>query len=127
MFTKSAPADENHALVYGGEYETQDVHDNQDPLCAVCRSPRTTSIMVPGTNVCPSEWTLEYAGYIMASRDNHVAGSEFVCVDPEMEARPGSDANIPANELWYSATVCGSLPCPPYVGGKVVLCAVCSK
>ena len=72
-------------------------------------------------------WTLEYAGYIMASRDNHVAGSEFVCVDPKMEARPGSDGSLPASELWYSATVCGSLPCPPYEGGKVVLCAVCTK
>lgn len=114
------------AHVYGGEYE-DDPHDNQDPVCAVCRSPLVTTIVIPGTNVCPQGWTSQFTGQVMGSPDDHPSGADYVCVDSDMESRPGSAEGNPASELWPTSTVCGSLPCPPYVSGRVLTCAVCSK
>ncbi|PVD29538.1 hypothetical protein C0Q70_08789 [Pomacea canaliculata] len=82
------------AHLFGGEYETYDTHMNTDPLCAVCRSPRPASIMVPAINQCPSGWTLEYGGYLMTGYPDHKAASQFVCVDSKMEERLGSEQDF---------------------------------
>nr|KAG5693634.1 hypothetical protein BaRGS_014654 [Batillaria attramentaria] len=117
------------ARLYGAEYETYDgVTQNKDPVCAVCRSPRPTSVMMPGTNACPQGWTVEYHGFLMSDRHGRSNGaSEFICVDSQLESRPGTDANLNGKLLYFTVTVCGSLPCGPYVNNKVVTCAVCSK
>ena len=119
--------DQPHTLLYGGEYETYDSHMNKDPDCAVCRSLRPTTIMVPGTNVCSSGWTLEYSGYLMAGHHTHAASTQFICVDTALEGRIGSDDDHNGHLLYYTETECGSLPCPPYEAYKLVTCAVCSK
>ncbi|KAL8611847.1 hypothetical protein ACOMHN_027582 [Nucella lapillus] len=41
---------DSYARLYGGEYKTDDSHQNRGPAYAVCRSPKPTTIMVPGTN-----------------------------------------------------------------------------
>lgn len=115
------------AHLFGGEYETYDTHMNTDPLCAVCRSPRPASIMVPAINQCPSGWTLEYGGYLMTGYPDHKAASQFVCVDSKMAERLGSEQDFNGKLLYYTVTNCGSLPCPPYSDGKKVTCVVCSK
>ena len=60
------------AAVFGAEYRTGvsfsnggrgffgDALNNQDAVCAVCRIPRTTSVMIPGRNTCYQGWSLEY-------------------------------------------------------------------
>lgn len=116
------------AYLYGSEYYTYDgTSDRKDPLCAVCRAPRPTVIMVPGTNRCESGWTTEYSGYLMAGVDHDAAGTEYICVDSQLASRPGSDANLLGTHLFFTVTRCGSLPCGPYVNNKVVTCVVCSK
>ena len=119
-----------HAItqLYGGEYETYDsTHQDRDPSCAVCRSRLSTTIMIPGTDVCSAGWTMEYNGYLMAGYYGHNAATEFVCVDSAMEARAGSDDGHDGHLFYFTKTVCGSLPCPPYEADRVVACAVCSK
>nr|KAG5700164.1 hypothetical protein BaRGS_010471 [Batillaria attramentaria] len=117
------------AHVYGTEYATYDSHMDRDAVCAVCRSQRATAIMVPGTDVCMSGWTLEYSGFLMAGQYSDNAGTEYVCVDSDLESRPGGeDSNAYVKLLYYTLTSCGgSLPCPPYTANKFVNCAVCSK
>ena len=115
------------AYLYGGEYETFDSHMDKDPVCSVCRSTFSTTLMIPGTNVCTPGWHLQYSGFLMAGEPLRAAGSEYICVDSRLQARLGSDPNHNGKMLYYTIAQCGSLPCEPYVQDKVVLCAVCSK
>nr|KAG5698024.1 hypothetical protein BaRGS_005842 [Batillaria attramentaria] len=59
----------------------EDQHENNDPLCAVCRSPRATTVMLPTTN-------------------------EYVCVDAQFEERAGSEANKNGKLLYYTVAHC---------------------
>ena len=115
------------AWLYGGEYETFDSHHEKDPVCSVCRSEFSTTIMIPGTNVCTPGWHLQYSGFLMAGASSHTAGTEYVCVDSRLENNMHSDADENGKLLYYTVTQCGTLPCSPYVSGKIVTCAVCSK
>ncbi|KAK7095348.1 uncharacterized protein [Littorina saxatilis] len=115
------------ALLYGTEYETIDSHQNKDAVCAVCRPTLSTTVMIPGTNVCTPGWHLQYSGFLMAGEFKHQAGSEYICVDSNMENTVHGDANENGKLLYYTVTWCGSLPCTPYINNKVVTCAVCSK
>ncbi|PVD29544.1 hypothetical protein C0Q70_08795 [Pomacea canaliculata] len=115
------------AQLYGAEYQTEDGHHNKDALCAVCRSSRATNVMIPATTVCPAGWTSDYSGWLMAGWIGHNAASEFICVDSNMEERIASEQDNDGKLLYYTTTLCGSLPCPPYVTGKRVSCVVCSK
>ena len=132
-----AALDTYRALLYTSEYQTnsgpqrmQSVIDHT-PTCAVCRAPpgRTTKLMIPARNVCPSsEWRFEYAGYLMSNRYDFTK-SEFVCVDREMEAEPGTNGNENGALFYLTEARCltgGGLPCGPYVNGYELTCAVCT-
>lgn len=125
--THSLPG--GYAHLYGGEYETYTTEDhfNSDPVCAVCRSAFSTTIMIPGTNVCSAGWHLQYSGYLMAGFYGHPAASEFVCVDTSLERSAHSEQDQNGKLLFFTVTQCGSLPCSPYENNKIVLCAVCSR
>ena len=114
-------------FLYGAEYETHDSHFERDAVCSVCRSSYSTTIMIPGTNVCTPGWHRQYSGYLMSGYYNHAAGSEFICVDTVEEGRPGTIASTDGKLLYFTATRCGTLPCDPYVNNKIVTCAVCSQ
>ena len=119
-----------YAALYGAEYEIiPEASYNLDAVCAVCRPPRATTLMIPATTSCQSGWTLEYTGYIMADLpDDGRSGTEFICVDSEMQGRAGSQgSNNDQMVLYYTKNHCGSLPCPPYEESRVVSCVVCSK
>ena len=90
------------ALIYGAEYETHTdssshVHgrDETDVPCAVCHvSNRTAVYMVPAKYTCPSGWTREYYGYLMA--ELHGGGhyrSQYTCMDTALKPVPESSAN----------------------------------
>ena len=100
---------------------------NQDAPCNVCQSSRTKILMIPGRNNCYAEWTLEYKGYLVAGHYNHAAAMECMCLDknPEFNVRGHTDDN--AAMLYLVEAVCGSLECPPYINGRELTCAVCSK
>ena len=65
--------------MYGTEYEVsgfsnmfpRNLH-NHDAPCAVGHTEsRGRHLMIPGRNICLSEWTLEYKGYLMSEKYNH--------------------------------------------------------
>jgi len=125
---------QNSGFMYGTEYEisgfnpfTKNLNEHDAP-CAVCFvKSRGSMLMMPARNDCPSGWTEEYHGYLMTGYYNHNKGYEFVCVDEDAEYVPGSQANKNGALLYFVEGKCGSLPCHPYVNGRELTCAVCTK
>ena len=119
-------------LLYGVEYEAWpnqplgSVDDHNVP-CAVCyTSTRGTVLVIPAKTSCPSAWTREYYGYLMTEYYTHHRGS-FDCVDKDPESVPGSAGNVNDGSFHHTETTCSGLPCPPYVAGREITCAVCTK
>ena len=102
------------------------VHDEDAP-CSVCRSRRSTVIMIPGRNHCYIGWTLEYKGYLVSSYYGHTAAGEYVCLDDHPDVIPGGHTNQDGKLFYLVEGRCGSLTCPPYVDGRELTCVVCSK
>ena len=124
------------AILQGAEYETvtdskSHVHGRQstDVPCAVCHvSNRTAVYMVPAKYTCPTGWTREYYGYLMAEYtggDRH--RSQYTCIDNTLKPVPGSSANNDGLSLYFVEGRCGSLPCPPYDNTRELSCAVCTR
>ena len=121
--------------IYGTEYEvssfnpftTSNLH-NHDAPCAVCYvKSRGSQLMVPARNDCPSGWNEEYHGYLMTAHYNHKSSRDFICVDREAEYVHGTQANQNGALLYLVQGSCGPLPCLPYVSGRELTCAVCTK
>ena len=54
--------------------------------CAVCYvATRSMAVMVPAKTRCPTDWTVEYVGYLMS----HTGRSMYECVDINPESVPG--------------------------------------
>ncbi|XP_067662643.1 uncharacterized protein [Haliotis asinina] len=122
------------SYIYGTEYETgreaSPLHRlyQDDVPCVVCQSHHETSaIMVPARNECFPGWHLEYKGYLFGGASAHTGSSDYVCVDSEAEAMPGGKANTNGHLLYMIDAKCGALPCPPYVDGWELTCALCTK
>lgn len=63
----------------------------------------------------------------MAGYHSHAAGTMYTCVDEKPDTLHGGHANKDGR-LFYSVEArCGSLRCPPYIEGRELVCAVCSK
>ena len=123
------------SYVHGSEYEgvnninsgKRNIQDRNIP-CAVCQvQSRSTAIMVPARNTCPSGWTREYYGFLMGG--HHRQGKRnFICMDRHMKTLPGHAGNQDGSTLYSVATQCGwGLNCPPYQSEKPLTCAMCSK
>ncbi|XP_036354439.1 short-chain collagen C4-like, partial [Octopus sinensis] len=127
--------------IYGSEYQLQDyptnkifsfanaksLHDHDVP-CAVCLTRQPAAVMMlPARTKCYPGWTAEYSGYLMAGRHVHKGRLEYVCVDYAPEADPAGYKDDGGAVLYFVQSVCGSLPCPPYVKGLELTCVVCSK
>ena len=130
------------ATLVGGEYEFDGIRaatggdttaylhksvGDEDAPCSVCRSRRSTVIMIPGRNQCYMGWTLEYKGYLVAGHDKEIAASEYVCLDDHPNVIPGGHTNQDGKLFDFVEGRCGSLTCPPYVDGREITCVVCSK
>ena len=83
--------------------------------------------MVPAKTVCPTSWTREYHGYLMAEHRANAGRTMYICVDNSFEAVPGSGGHAAATDLYHVEAGCDSIPCPPYVDYKELTCAVCTK
>ena len=124
------------AYLYGAEYETggiyansplQPLHDHNVP-CAVCyTSARETVVMIPARLTCPSSWTREYYGYLMAEKyDYHRV--VFECMDRSPEALPGNRGSTDGALFFHVELKCNyGIPCPPYDTQKELTCVVCTK
>ncbi|KAL8562282.1 hypothetical protein ACOMHN_037238 [Nucella lapillus] len=123
--TRASP--HSYASLYGAEYQYFPNHHDHDVPCSVCRVPQSTTIMIPATRACPKGWTTQYTGHLSAGRNIHKAASQYVCMDRDPENTSSGHRNDDGYLFHYTLTRCGSLPCPPYVHNKVVLCVICSK
>lgn len=126
--------DGQKARILGAEYQMHTVHGymrqyhDQDVPCAVCLVRRRSVVtMFPGRKTCYRGWKMEYRGYLMAGRPNHKAGSTYTCVDRKPDIAHGGHANKDGYLFYQVEAFCGSLKCPPYVQGRELVCAVCSK
>lgn len=136
IYERYKPGHQNAGYVYGVDYEVSDhngdpfdknLHDHEPP-CAVCFvKSRSSLLMMPARNVCPSGWTEEYHGYLMTSHHAHKHSTEFICVDGNPEYIHGTKLNRGGSMLYLVEGVCGSLPCRPYEAGRELTCAVCTK
>ncbi|XP_062572292.1 short-chain collagen C4-like [Saccostrea cucullata] len=126
--------DGHKAYLYGAEYETEtftshftSLHDHDVP-CAVCLVQNRSIVqMFPARKTCHKGWKLEYQGYLMAGYYRHAAGKTYTCVDKNPDTLPGGHSNQNGYILYFVESRCGSLKCPPYVEGREIVCAVCSK
>ncbi len=121
------------SLVYSAEYSISDFppyegKHNHDIPCAACFSNRGTNMMIPAKMSCPTGWTREYHGYLMAEKYDH-SSTEFVCVDRHPEYIPGSAVGKNGVLFYPAEGRCGSgnLPCAPYIDGAELTCVVCTK
>lgn len=113
--------------------------------CAACETKqRVTQIMIPAKIRCPSDWTLDYKGYLMAEAEgdlyrdppvyfktNHFRSS-YVCVDADAEPsnKPtGLQGGAPIFPVAANCAGANALSnCPPYKADRTALsCVVCSK
>ena len=131
------PGTSENAYIYGAEYQiwgnvpssSHRLHNHNVP-CAVCYvAPRETVLMIPGTYICPSNWTCEYYGYLMTElvNPNHKGRATFECMDSAPEDITGDHASLDGVLFHHVEPRCGSLPCPPYDPQKEVTCAVCTR
>jgi len=121
------------AYIYGTEIDTDDSAgvfpysvNEQDMPCAVCKTTRSTRMMIPARNVCYPGWTVEYHGYLMTGSHSYY-GHKHICMDGSPEFVPGGVANVDERVMYLVDGQCGSLPCPPYVQGRELTCVVCSQ
>ena len=133
--TYTAGSQSGRAYLYGAEYHTtgldngplRSFHDHNVP-CAVCyTSTRGTVVMIPARLTCPSSWTREYYGYLMAEKHTHHR-STFECMDRYPQSVPGSIANTDGAIFFHTEVKCSyGILCPPYDTQKEVTCVVCTK
>ena len=136
--TFTAGTQDGRAYLYGAEYKTGSPYPvDIGPLhsvaqhnmpCAVCyTSTRETVLMIPARLTCPSSWTREYYGYLMAERYSYHR-TMFECVDQSPQSVPGSIAETNGALLYHTEVKCNyEIPCPPYDTQKEVTCVVCTK
>ena len=133
-FRAGEQGDQSRALVFPVEFETLGDFEpfgskvDSDVACSACHVlGRTTQIMIPGRNVCPAGWQLEYSGYLMSEAAGRGVKTEFVCVDAQPDVLPGTGTDREGSELWLTEVKCDrDLPCPPYNAEKELTCAVCT-
>ena len=104
-----------------------DTHHNAP--CAVCYvAIRSVSVMIPAKTQCPTQWTLEYIGYLMTEHYNQPSPSMYECVDKDHESVPGLNS-VDANRIHFLfiEPKCDGLSCPPYDAEKELTCVVCTR
>ena len=97
--------------------------------CAVCYvATRSAAVMIPAKTQCPTQWTLEYVGYLMGDHNNHAGRAMFECVDKNPESIPGSvGTSDPRSFLQVTESTCNGILCPPYDAEKELTCCVCTR
>ena len=121
------------SVLQGAEYETHngplDEVKNENVPCTVCYvSLRNSMLMIPAKIECPSDWTLEYNGYLMTERDSHFRSS-FDCVDIKPGRVPGGSKDT-NGALFFHVIVdgsCNGLLCPPFEIKQPTSCVVCTR
>ena len=121
------------SYIYGMEYNmgsSQPLYSvaSHNVPCALCYvTTRDTVVMIPAKVHCPTNWTVEYTGYLMSEHYIH-RRSTYECVDKDPESVPGLDVWTAVSAIFYHVEpVCSGLSCPPYDAEKELTCVVCSR
>ena len=94
----------------GQPFQTKHAHNIPCAVC--CTSIRSKLLVIPAKLSCPTNWTIEYNGYLMESDDIHTL---FECIDGQSESVPGLNGDDCGNGQYYHMeATCNSLNCPPY-------------
>ena len=126
--TQPPSSSTHYATVYGAEYEAIAGLQDQNTPCAVCHvATRSSYLMVPAKFSCPSSWTIEYHGYLVAERYTHASNKAFECMDASPERVPNGDEDANGALFYYSKAQCVGLQCGPYNANSPLTCAVCTK
>ena len=127
-YLQYGPGEQRRSYMYGVEYHPSNYQPLQNVLydnvpCAVCYiATRATLLMIPAKVSCPTGWTTEYSGYLMAQRN-----SFYECVDKDPESVSGLSSASSANYLYHVEPQCSGFSCPPYDAEKELTCVVCSR
>ena len=118
----------------GAEYQSNQnqpfggTHNHNIPCAVCCISIRSKLLVIPAKLTCPTNWTTEYTGYLMAAHGGHRGRTLFECIDDQPESVPGLNTYDGDNALYYHVeATCNSLSCPPYDSEKEVTCVVCTQ
>ncbi len=127
-------ADDNRGEVFASEYESAspspafvDLLDSSVPCAACFTAERGNKIMIPARTLCPSSWTMEYTGYLMAAASTPIWRMSYVCVDVDAEMIAGTESNDGGALMYFTEVVCTGIECPPYTAGYELACVVCTK
>ena len=130
-YSSYIPGVQGYSYVFGTEYEAPVTSGRaqHNALCAVCDvTNKSRVLMIPAKLTCPSGWTREYYGYLMAEDVFNAFGpSMYTCVDSIMEFVPGSQNHIAGGHFYHVEAHCNGVACPPYNNYKELTCVVCSK
>ena len=85
--------------------------------------------MIPAKIECPTDWTLEYVGYLMTEYLNHGGRTMYVCVDRDPQCLPGLRSENGLRDVGFHLVepYCDGLECPPYDDEKELACVVCTR
>ena len=132
-YSRYASGVQGYSPLRGAEYRAQSGQplgskDGHNMPCAVCcTSTRSKLLVIPAKLTCPTNWTTEYTGYIMATHYSYNGRTLFECVDDQPESVPGLNGYEKDNARYYHVeATCNSLSCPPYDSEKELTCAVCT-
>ena len=93
--------------------------------CAVClATTRVTTLMIPAKWNCPTNWIMEYRGYLMGGYYSRDGRTMYECIDKDPQSLGDSQWNSAI--LYHVEPNCNALPCPPYAAEKELTCVVCS-
>ena len=83
--------------------------------------------MIPAKTQCPTDWTVEYVGYLMAENRGH-SRTMYECVDKDPESVLGLNAGSnPRAFFELVEPYCNGLSCPPYDAEKELTCVICTR
>merc|ERR1719195_452072 len=120
---------QNHARLYGTEYQSHYVgirNNDHDAACAVCAYKGSATYYAWGTTECGSGHKQLYKGNVLGEHKGHSHRKEFVCVDQAQKTHAKQSTGNQDGVLWYQVEFqCGALPCGPFQENKEVACAVC--
>ena len=60
------------------------------------------ALMVPAKTQCPTNWTLEYDGYLASEHYSRESRTMFECVDKAPESVPGLNAHSTPLSFYFS-------------------------
>ena len=100
--------------------------DSKLAPCVVCAAERkSTTVMIPARNDCPTGWSLEYHGYLLSSHYNTDKKSQSLCFDDNIEGLNPTGTGY--HHLYRVGAHAGvGLP-SSFPNARELTCAVCSK